>query len=402
MPLHAPAPSAALNAPHPVTLDLIRTLVSYDTTSRESNLALIHWIRDYLAGHGIESCLTYDDERRKANLFATLPAQDGNTTSGGIVLSGHTDVVPVDAQPWDTPPFEATHVGERLHGRGVTDMKSFSAIGLAFVPELLRRGLARPVHFALSYDEEVGCIGVRRLIADFVARGIKPTSCIVGEPTGMQVVVAHKGKRTYRCRVRGHEALSALTPLGVNAVQVACEMVTFLAQMARRFRERGGFDAAYEVPYTTVHAGLIRGGTALNIVPRDCHFDFEFRHLPFDDPDAMLAEVKRFAATLQPEMHAVDPLTHIAFEQLSMLPGFDTHGGSEIAELAKTCTDAAELGKVSFGSEAGLFHQKGVSAIICGPGHIAQAHQPNEWVTLDQLAKCEAFMRRLADRVCVA
>jgi len=399
--MNGPAAATAL-APQLLGFDLIRTLVSYDTTSRESNLALIHWVRDYLAGHGIASQLTYDDERRKANLFATLPAQDGNVTVGGVVLSGHTDVVPVDGQPWDTPPFDATLVGDRLHGRGVTDMKSFSAIGLAMVPELLRRGLARPLHFALSYDEEVGCIGVRRLLADVAARAIKPAGCIVGEPTGMQVVVAHKGKRTYRCRVRGHEAHSSLTPLGVNAVQVASEVVNFLAQMARRFRERGGFDAAYDVPYTTVHVGVIRGGTALNIVPRDCHFDFEFRHLPFDDPDALLAEVKRFAATLQPEMHAVDAHTHIEFDHLSTLPGFDTHGGSEIASLGRACSLSQELGKVSFGSEAAHFHNSGIPAIICGPGRIAQAHQPNEWVTLEQLARCEAFMRRLADRVCVA
>jgi acetylornithine deacetylase len=399
--MNAPAASTAI-APQLVGLDLIRKLVAYDTTSRESNLALIHWVRDYLAGQGIDSQLTYDDERRKANLFATLPAQDGNTTANGVVLSGHTDVVPVDGQPWDTAPFEAVLVGDRLYGRGVTDMKSFSAIGLALVPELLRRGLSRPLHFALSYDEEVGCIGVRRLLADLVARGIKPAGCIVGEPTGMQVVVAHKGKRAYRCRVRGHEAHSSLTPLGVNAVQVASEIVTFLAQMARRFRDRGGFDAAYDVPYTTVHAGVIRGGTALNIVPRDCQFDFEIRHLPFDDPDTLLAEVKRFAATLQPEMHAVDPLTHIEFDHLSTLPGFDTHGGSEIAELGKACSQAREFGKVSFGSEAAHFHNNGIPAIICGPGRIAQAHQPNEWVALEQLALCEAFMRRLAERICVA
>ena len=257
------------------------------------------------------------------------------------------------------------------------------------------------MHFALSYDEEVGCIGVRRLIADVVARGVKPSGCIIGEPSGMQPVVAHKGKRSYRCRVRGHEAHSSLTPLGVNAVQVAGELVTFLAQLARRFRDRGGFDVAYDVPYTTVHAGVIRGGTALNIVPRDCHFDFEFRHLPFDDPELLLAEVKRFAATLLPEMHAVDPATHIEFDHISTLPGFDTHGGSEIAELGKACTGAHEFGKVSFGSEASLFHNAGIPAIICGPGHIAQAHQPNEWVALEQLALCEQFMRRLADRVCV-
>jgi acetylornithine deacetylase len=202
--------------------------------------------------------------------------------------------------------------------------------------------------------------------------------------------------------VRGHEAHSSLTPQGVNAVQVACEIVTFLTHMARRFRDRGGFDAAYDVPYTTVHTGLIHGGTALNIVPRDCYFDFEFRHLPFDDPDALLVEVRRFAATLLPDMHAVDPATHIEFDALSVLPGFDTHGGSEIAELGKTCSGTHEFGKVSFGTEASLFHNADISTIICGPGHIAQAHQPNEWVTLEQLALCEAFMRRLADQVCVA
>jgi acetylornithine deacetylase len=394
------ATTAIADRPKLVGLDLIRTLIAFDTTSRDSNLALIDWVRDYLAGHGIDSQMTFDDDRRKANLFATLPALDGNATRGGIVLSGHTDVVPVDGQPWDTDPFEATQIGERLYGRGTSDMKSFSAIGLAFVPEFLRRGLKRPLHFSLSYDEEVGCIGVRRLIADVSARDIRPAGCIVGEPTGMHLVVAHKGKKSYRCRVRGHEAHSSLTPRGANAVQVACEVVTFLTHMARRFRDRGSFDAAYDVPYTTVHTGVIRGGTALNIVPRDCSFEFEFRHLPFDDPDALLAEVKRFAATLLPEMHAVSPATHIEFDALSVMPGFDTHGGSEIAEIGKACSGTHDFGKVSFGTEAALFHNADISTIICGPGHIEQAHQPNEWVSFEQLARCEAFMARLADRVC--
>jgi acetylornithine deacetylase len=260
--------------------------------------------------------------------------------------------------------------------------------------------LKRPLHFSLSYDEEVGCVGVRRLIADIGKRRIRPSGCIVGEPTGMRLVVAHKGRKTYRCRVRGHEAHSSLTPLGVNAVQIACEIVTFLTHMARRFRDRGGFDAAYDVPYTTVHTGTIQGGTALNIVPRDCFFDFEFRHLPFDDPDALFAEVRRFAVTLTPEMHAVDPSTGIEFEPLTSAPGFDTHGGSEIAELGKACTGLHDFGKVSFGSEASLFHNAHISTIVCGPGHIAQAHQPNEWIAVEQLALCEAFMRRLADHVC--
>lgn len=381
------------------SLDLIRTLVSYDTTSRDSNLALIDWVRDYLQGYGFTTALTFDDDRRKANLFATLAAQDGNATEGGIVLSGHTDVVPVEGQPWDTNPFKVTERDGRLYGRGVTDMKSFSAVGLAFVPEFVRRGLRKPLHFALSYDEEVGCIGVRRLIADIAARGIRPAGCVVGEPTGMELVVAHKGKKAWRCRVRGFEAHSSLTPSGVNAVQIACEIVAYIAQRARDFRDAGTRDDAYDVPYTTAHVGTIRGGTALNIVPRDCQFDFEIRHLPLDDPDAFIHDVEAFAARFLPEMHAVDPHTHIEFDHLSTLPGFDTHDGSTITALGHACNATTEVGKVSFGTEASLFHGAQIPTVICGPGHIAQAHQPNEWVALDQIARCEAFMQRLVDRL---
>jgi acetylornithine deacetylase len=393
--------------PHAVAPDLlawplIRTLIGFDTTSRESNLALIDWVRDDLSRQGVDSSLTFDDDRRKANLFATLPARDGNATTGGIVLSGHTDVVPVDGQTWNTPPFEAVRIGDKVYGRGVADMKSFAAIALAFVPEFLRRGLARPVHIALSYDEEVGCIGVRRMIADVVARGLRPQGCIVGEPTGMQLVVAHKGKKSWRCRVRGHEAHSSLTPHGVNAVEVACEIVTYLANVARTLRERGVRDPGYDVPYTTVHTGIIRGGTALNIVPRDCWFDFEIRHLPQDDPDAFFADVKAYAERLVPAMRGVAADAGIEFDALSTMPGFDAHRESAIAALGKDCNGTQDCGKVSFGSEASLFHGAAIATIICGPGHIAQAHQPNEWVAIDQLVRCEAFMRRLADRVCAA
>jgi acetylornithine deacetylase len=377
-------------------------LIAFDTTSRESNLALIDWVRGYLRAHGVESTLTFNDDQRKANLFATLPAQDGNVISNGVVLSGHTDVVPVDGQSWDTKPFEATMIGDKLYGRGAADMKSFIATGLTLVPEFMRRGLRRPLHFALSYDEEVGCIGVHRLIDDITKRGLKPGGCIVGEPTGMQLVVAHKGKKSYRCVIRGHEAHSSLTPSGVNAVQIACEIVTYLTNMARAFRDNGAFDDAYDVPYTTVHTGVIHGGTALNIVPRDCWFDFEFRHLPFDDPDELFTEVKAYAARFVPEMQAVSADTFIEFEPMSSMPGFDTRGGSEIADIGKLCTGTHDYGKVSFGSEASLFHNASIPTILCGPGHIAQAHQPNEWVALEQLAQCEAFMRRLADQVCVA
>jgi acetylornithine deacetylase len=409
--MNAPATADALARPSEVAIrsvddllawPLIRELVAFPTVSRDSNLALLDFVERYLAQHGIGAIRTYNDERTKANLFATLPARDGNATHGGIVLSGHTDVVPVDGQPWDSDPFAATVRGDRVHGRGVTDMKSFSATGLAMVPELLRRGLARPVHFALSYDEEVGCIGVRRLIDDVVARGIAPLGCIVGEPTGMELVLAHKGKMSWRCRVRGHEAHSSLTPLGVNAVQIACEIVAYIGERARAFRDTGARDEAYDVPFTTAHVGVIHGGTAVNIVPRDCWFDFELRHLPLDDPLVFARDVEAFAQRYLAAMNAVSRDTYIAFDSLSTLPGMDTHDGSAIATLAHACNGRAGTGKVSFGTEASLFHGRDIATVICGPGHIAQAHQPNEWVALEQLARCEAFMRRLADRVCIA
>ena len=405
--MNAPGHAGTLDT-RPVTpadlvgYDMIRRLVAFPTVSRDSNLELIEWVRRYLDDLGAATTLTFDDERRKANLFATLAAHDGNTTQRGIVLSGHTDVVPVDGQPWDTTPFEATLVAARLYGRGVADMKSFSAIGLAFVPEFVRRGLARPLHFALSYDEEIGCIGVRRLIADVVAKEIAPTGCIIGEPTGMQLVVANKGRKTWRCRVRGHEAHSSLTPQGVNAVQIACELVAWITERGRELRTGPRQDPAYDVPFTTTHVGVIEGGTALNIVPRDCEFELEIRHLPMDDPDALFERLRRHADSLVPAMKAVDPETYIEFDALSGMPGFDNAGGNPMVEIGHACSGSALEHKVSFGTEAALFHAASMPAVICGPGHIEQAHQPNEWVSLDQLARCEAFMRRLAEHVCVA
>jgi len=398
-PEHVRAAASSM-APAVTSLDMIRRLVAFPTVSRDSNLALIEWVRDYLEGFGATTTLTFDDERRKANLFATLAARDGNATRGGVVLSGHTDVVPVDGQPWDTDPFQATLVGDRLHGRGVADMKSFSAIGLAFVPTFVERGLARPLHFALSYDEEVGCIGVRRLIADVRARGIAPAGCIVGEPTGMQLVVAHKGRRTWRCRVRGHEAHSSLTPRGVNAVQIACDIVAWIGGRAQALRDGHRQDAAYDVPYTTLHVGVIQGGTAVNIVPRDCSFEFEMRYLPLDDPDAFFSELRHFADSRVPAMQAVAPATFIEFDTLSSMTGFDGSNGNAMVDIARDCAQSPLLHKVSFGTEAALFDAASIPAVICGPGHIEQAHQPNEWVRLEQLARCEAFMERLARHLC--
>ena len=250
--------------------DMIGRLVGFDTTSRNSNLALIDFVRDYLDGWGIPSELVFDGERRKANLYATIGPED----KGGIVLSGHTDVVPVDGQPWESDPFALKEADDRLYGRGTCDMKSFVAVALALVPEFLARGLKTPVHFAFSYDEEVGCLGVRGLLAELRQRPVKPRGCIVGEPTMMRPVIAHKGRKSMRCHIHGKEAHSALTHEGVNAVEVAAEIVTYLRSMARRKREQGPFDQDFTPPYTTIHTGVLKGGTALNIVPRDCELEF--------------------------------------------------------------------------------------------------------------------------------
>jgi acetylornithine deacetylase len=375
---------------------MIRTLVGFDTTSRESNLALIDWVRGYLEAHGVASELTFDDDRRKANLFATI----GPKEPGGIALSGHTDVVPVDGQDWSTDPFALAERDGRLYGRGTSDMKSFLAVALALLPEFLERRLATPLHFALSYDEEVGCLGVRRMIRALEGRPDKPRLCIVGEPTEMKPVIGHKGKHSLRCHVHGFECHSALAHEGVNAVEAAAEIIAYLKSMARRFRDQGPYDRDFVPAYTTVHTGKIEGGTALNIVPKDCRFDFEFRFLPGVDGAALVDEVKRFAATrIEPEMKATRAETGIRFEELTTFPGLVVDAEDEVTQLVLALTGANATGKVSFGTEAGLFQEAGIPTVVCGPGSIEQAHKPDEYIALEQVRACERFMRRLLDRV---
>jgi acetylornithine deacetylase len=377
------------------TIEMIGRLVAFDTTSRNSNLELLEYVRRYLEDLGVESELVYNAEGTKANLFATLGPGD----VAGIALSGHTDVVPVDGQDWHTEPFELVQKDNRLYGRGTSDMKSFIAVCLALAPEFVSRSISTPLHLALSYDEEIGCVGVRTLIDALKDRPIKPSGIIVGEPTGMKVVRAHKGKLSYRCRVRGHEAHSSQSHLAVNAVEAAAEAVAYLKGMARRFRDNGPYDQELSPPYTTVHTGTIRGGTALNIVPKECAFEFEFRHLPQDDPHELLAEFQRHVAEhIEPEMHAFSNDTGFSFEIMSHIPGLSTDEDAEVVELAKALSGRNTTGKVAFGTESGLFQQGGMPAVVCGPGSIEQAHKPNEYVDLDQIAECERFVRRLFER----
>jgi len=389
--MQSPANSAS------ASVEMLRKLIAFPTVSRDSNLELIDFARGYLKDLGAETRLTYDDDRRKANLFATL----GPAGEPGIVLSGHTDVVPVDGQAWNTDPFELMEKDGKLYGRGACDMKSFVAVALALAPEFARCGLKTPIHFAFSYDEEVGCIGVSRLISDLACAGIKPGSCIVGEPTLMQPVIAHKGKHAYRCTVRGYACHSAYAPQGVNAIEAAAEAAAFLKDMARRRRDQGPYDRSFDIAHTTVHTGVIRGGTALNIVPHECVFDFEFRHLPGDDPDALLAEFNHYVATrIEPEMRAVHPDTGFTITALAMLPVLDNSPEAEIVGLAQELSGNGDLGKVSFGTEGPQFQRAGIPTVVCGPGSIEQAHKPNEFIALDQVLKCEQFMRRLMQRVC--
>jgi acetylornithine deacetylase len=379
------------------SVEMLRKLIAFPTVSRDSNLELIQFVRETLKAHDAEVRLTHDDAKRKANLFATL----GPRGQPGIVLSGHTDVVPVEGQAWETDPFNMVEKDGRLYGRGTSDMKGFLACVLALLPKFMERGLKTPLHVAFTYDEEVGCIGVGRLISDLQRAGIKPLSCIVGEPTEMRAVIAHKGKKSFRCTARGLAGHSAYAPHGVNAVEFAAEAVAFLKGLARRHRDHGPYDRGFDIAHTTVHTGVIRGGTALNVIPHECSFDFEFRHLPGDDPDRLLHEFREFVGKrLEPEMRAVHAAAGFIIEPLSQIPVLDTGPEAEVVALAQELSGNSEFSKVSFGTEGSQFQRAGIPTVVCGPGSIAQAHKPNEFVTLDQIGKCDEFLQRLMGRVC--
>ena len=379
----------------PLSLDWVQRLVRFDTTSFQSNLGLIETVRDHLQGKGIASTLTYEATGRKANLFATLPAADGNT-QGGIVLSGHTDVVPVKGQDWESPPFEPTVREGKLYGRGTCDMKGFIGVALALLPEMQATRLKEPIHFAFSCDEELGCVGAPYMLADLKARGITASGCIVGEPTDMRVIVAHKGINAYRCRVHGHAAHSSLTPQGLNAIEYAARLICFMRDEADRFRREGPFDADFDVPFSTLQTSIIQGGIAVNTVPADCEFSFEYRNLPTVDTAPIIGRIKDFAQnTLLPMMKSEHAGAAIDFELLASAPTLDASEQAAITQLVRSLTQDRATRKVAYGTEAGLFQQMGIPSVLCGPGNIEQAHKANEYVTLEQLALCEDFVRKL-------
>jgi acetylornithine deacetylase len=374
-------------------LQWARRLVRFNTVSRESNLPLIECIADHLRTLGVPIRLTFDDARRKANLFATL----GVGKPGGLILSGHTDTVPWDGQAWTRDPLGAAVEGDgNLYGRGSADMKGFIGLVVAQSERYLAADLPHAIHYAFSFDEEVGCFGVQHLIADLREAAIAPRLCIVGEPTGMVPATAHKGVYRWCCRVKGKPAHSSLTPRSVNAIESAARLVTHIADMAEGWRADGPFHAGFDVPFTTASVGVIEGGIADNVVPEDCRFHYEFRNLPGHDALAMHAAVQARAAALEAPMHAVDARTGFAFDPICAVPDFLAHTDEPAVALAQRLLGTRDTTLVAFGTEAGLFHRAGISTVVCGPGFVDQAHQPDEFVSLDQLARCEAFLGALA------
>lgn len=372
--------------------DLLKTLVAFDTTSRESNLQLIEFVRDYLARFDVPCELIYNEQRSKANLFATL----GPADRPGIVLSGHTDVVPVDGQPWTVAPFELSERDGKLYGRGTADMKGYIACVLALVPALVTANLQRPVHIALSYDEEVGCLGVRSLLKALEQRPIKPMLCIIGEPTELKPVLGHKGKLAMRCDIHGQACHSAYAPQGVNAIEYAAELIGELGRIGHRLKAPEHHDARFDPPFSTVQTGVIAGGKALNIVPADCRFDFEIRALPSHDPSEVAQALKTYAEQqVLPRMRAVSEQSEIRFSELSAYPGLTTEAHSEAAELIAGFSGSRAFGTVAFGTEGGLFDAAGIPTVVCGPGSMDQGHKPDEFVSLEQLNGCDEMLQRM-------
>ena len=388
------------------SLELAQTLVRMNTVSANSNLELIDFARDHLAGLGVRSRLTYNADKTKANLFATL----GAGKPAGVIVSGHTDTVPWDGQDWSVDPLsalvqdwpqdehdgEAMQVEPRLYGRGSADMKSFIAIALANAERFIESESPFAVHFAFSYDEEVGCFGVKEMIADMKDQGIKPLACIVGEPTLMVPAIAHKGVYRYRCCVRGKEAHSSLTPQSVNAIEMAARVVGKLRDMAEGFERDEPRYAGFDVPFSTASVGQFHGGIADNVVPRDAEFRYEFRDLPTADAQQMQKELRGYASRIEAGMKKVAPDAGFSFETICEIPSFLTSADDPVTRLAQRLAGESRTTLVAFGTEAGIFKNAGIPTVVCGPGSINQAHQPDEYVTLEQLARCEQFLRGLA------
>jgi acetylornithine deacetylase len=394
-----PNAAPSVSAPEGLAWDaveILAKLVAFDTTSRGSNLELIAYVESLLARHGIWSRRIANADGTKANLWARI----GPEEPGGIVLSGHTDVVPVDGQPWTSNPFELTRRGGRLYGRGSCDMKGFLALALAAVPHLAARPLSRPVHLAFSYDEEVGCLGAPDMIEAIAGDPLRPALVVVGEPTDMVAVSGHKGIATYRVTVMGREAHSSLTHLGVSANMAAIRLMGRLAELAERLKSEADPASPFVPKEATLTIGQIKGGTAVNILARECVFAFDLRTPPGVDPSALLKPFFAEAEALDNELKARAPEAGVKVERRSITPAFAPEPDGAAEALARRLAgDNGPARAVSYAAEAGQFQAAGFSTVICGPGSIDQAHQPDEYVEVSQMERGAAFMARLVEAV---
>jgi acetylornithine deacetylase len=390
--------SARPAATRMTTTALLERLVSFDTTSRNSNVALIGFIRDYLDGFGVTYRVSTDAAGQKANLHAIIGPQG----AGGLALSGHVDTVPVDGQAWTGDPFALRHRDGKLFARGSCDMKGFVASCLAAVPDFQALPLVRPLHLFISYDEEVGCGGAKRLIQDLAESGLRPSLCVVGEPSSMKPILAHKGKINVNVTVRGLPGHSSEPAKGVNAVQAAGEAIAWVAREARRLVSEGPFEDGFDPPHTTIHVGTVQGGTILNIIPEHAAFTMEWRFIPGDSPHRHLERMQAWIAeTIEPAMKAVHPACGFGYEIALEMPGMALPADHALATVVKQVAGTNSAGKVAYGTEGGFYESAGIPTIICGPGDIAQAHQPDEWIAASELEACDGFVRRLADRLLV-
>jgi acetylornithine deacetylase len=376
-------------------IDWVRRLIAYDTVSSKSNLALIEDVEAALIGAGARTFRVYNDDRSKANLYAVV----GPMVAGGVVLSGHTDVVPVEGQAWSTDPFRAVERGGRIYGRGAADMKSFSAVALSLLPEMVAAGLRRPIIFALSYDEEIGLLGAPHMIAEMRDKLPPPEAVIVGEPTSMRVIDGHKGIASFRTTVKGYTTHSSQTERGVSAVEAAAELIAAIVAIRRARAEAADPASPFTPPYTSMTVNVARGGTQLNIMAGECQFEWDCRVIPGDSARDVLAVVEARARAIEAEMRRLAPQCRIETVQLTDAPPLAPSPDNPAADLAKALTGRNGTETVSYAAEAGQFQAAGFSTVICGPGSIDQAHQPDEWIAVDQIGECASFMRKLIARL---
>ena len=367
------------------SFSLLDQLIAFDTTSYKSNLNFISYVKDLFEANGIRVELNFNTEKSKANLLATI----GPVDQPGILLSGHSDVVPVEGQVWDYPAFATTTKDGNIIGRGTADMKGFLACAIHVMLKASKMQLKRPLHLCISYDEEIGCIGVRGILNQLASTIVQPIVCVIGEPTMMQLALAHKGKTVFKAQCCGEEGHSALAPKFTNAIHVASKLIESIQKIQTNLRTQGHQDEGYDIPYTTVHVGKIAGGTALNIVPNLCTVDYEIRHLAEDNSTAIQEQILQHIEK--------DFKDHIAAEEVNQYPGLKTSKTIEAVKFIQTLLPQdTTIGNISFGTEGGLF--QGVlncPVVVCGPGDIAVAHKPNEYVAIEQIEQCDVFLEKL-------